>query len=102
MATIKVPQLVNGIRRMVTVELDANLSTETYNEELSIGYKTGEAITLPKEKIFVGEELSIELNSHPCKPHVDYVYMGSEGHPKNQIAFLFDLEEGDVVSFKIG
>lgn len=88
-------KLVNGIPRMV------NLAGSIYDETYTVpngGLITGTNITLPSSGTYVGAELTVFLNGQYMQPVVDYTYVGSG--TKTQIAFTFDLLEGELVRFR--
>ncbi len=93
----------NGSRHHLKVTNEGVLNTTTgtvYNETLVIGVggvSTGSPITLPNSETYLGQELQVELNSSVVELGSDYEYTGIG--VKNEIAFTFDLVQGDEVTF---
>jgi len=79
----------------------SNTTTGTvYNETLVIGVggvSTGSPIALPNSETYLGQELQVELNSSVVDLGSDYEYAGIG--VKTEIAFTFDLVQGDEVTF---
>jgi hypothetical protein len=59
----------------------------------------GTAITLPASQTYSGPELKVTLNDSLIEVGKSYNYVGSGA--RTQITFLFDLEVGDVIGFRI-
>jgi len=53
-------------------------------------------ITLPASKTYVGDELQVYLNGDFVEPGLDYTAFSS-----TEVAFLYDIEVGDQVRFRI-
>lgn len=56
----------------------------------------GNPITLPASKTYVGDELQVYLNGNFTEPGIDYTAFSS-----TEIAFLYDINVGDLVRFRI-
>lgn len=90
--------LVSGVPRMV----DETALPTIYTENYSVGgggITTGVPITLPSSQTYSSTELEVDLNGQSVDAGVDYTYVGSP--PRTQIAFTFDLVDGDVLTFRI-
>jgi hypothetical protein len=93
----------DGTRHHLEVGNDGILSTTSgiiYNETLVIGaggVSTGTPVSLPNSGDYLGEELQVELNSSVVELGSDYEYAGIG--VKTEIAFTFDLVQGDEVTF---
>lgn len=91
-------ELVNGVPKMV---VEAGLVT-IYDQSTTIGsggLTTGSPLTLPSSQTYDSEELEVYVNNIRLEDTVDYNYVGTA--PRTQVSFTFDLEENDVVRFRI-
>lgn len=90
----KVVKITAGIPRY------AELATSAYEGLLSIGstITTGTPVTLPSSGTYTSSDLSVYLNGQRLNYVEDYAYVGSP--PRTQVTFLFDLLNGDLVTFR--
>lgn len=89
--------LVNGIPRLVE-QADVTI----YDETLTIGVgglTTGSPLTLPSSQTYTNEELEVYFNNTRLDVTLDYAYVGPIPH--TQVTFTFDLDEDDVIRFRI-
>jgi hypothetical protein len=91
-------RLVNGVPRMY----DEASSVSIYDETVTLGVgglTTGQPMTLPSSKTYTGPELGVYFNGQRIEDVLDYTWYGSA--PRTQVAFTFDLVEGDKIRFII-
>ena len=93
--------LLAGDKLRFRIDSDvANLSgiyDQTYSVIASI--LTGVSVTLPSGGTYSDRDLQVFLNGQLIESVADYNYVGGVA-PRNQIAFTFDLEIGDVIRFR--
>lgn len=90
--------LVNGIPRMI----DESASPTIYDQSTTItggGLNTGSPLTLPSSQTYDSAELEVYLNDIRLDSVVDYAYVGAT--PRTQVSFTFDLEDDDIVRFRV-
>ena len=102
-------RLINGIPRMV----EESTSPTIYDEDLTVvasgasgeneinlaDTTTGTPITLPKGGTYLSNDIEIHLNGKLVHLLEDYNYVGPEG-VRTQVSFTFDMEVGDIISFR--
>jgi len=76
-------------------------SPTIYDQDYAVGstITTGTAITLPASGSYTGDELEVRLNGVRMDYGVDFTTVGSP--PRTQIAFTFNLVNGDVLNFRV-
>jgi len=90
--------LVSGVPRMVDESASPTIYDETWAVNSNIS--TGTPITLPNSGTYTSEELEIRLNGVRMDSGIDYNFVGSP--PRTQVAFTFDLIDGeDTLNFRI-
>jgi hypothetical protein len=60
---------------------------------------TGTAVTLPASGTYSDIDLQVYLNGQLMESLIDYNFVGAVA-PRNQVAFTFDLEAGDLIRFR--
>lgn len=95
--------LIEGDQVRFRIDVPASEVAFIYNAGLTIGVggvTAGNGVTLPNARTYNGDELQIVVNGISQEHLVDYVYVGT-GEYKTQVAFTYDLVEGDRVVFRI-